>query len=117
MKGSANDFFPGKDLFHLAPIDAPRENKPLELLTTGLKGLFFVKDFGGNPDYRETKEFDTTKPLVGRKIKVIFKDGELMVGTTNGYQQDRTGFFVIPADANSNNERCFVVTAGLRKFR
>jgi hypothetical protein len=73
--------------------------------------LFFVKDFNGNPDYHEKKELDFTKPLVGRKIKIFFKDGELMVGTTNGYQKDNPGFFVIPADANSNNERCFVVTA------
>jgi len=111
FKGTANDFFPNKDIFHFVPMDAPPGSKPLELRTTSLKGLFFVKDYLGNPDYHEKKEFDPSKPVVGRKIKVLFKDGELMVGTTNGYQRDRPGFFVIPADPNSNNERCFVVAS------
>ncbi|MDD5343143.1 MAG: hypothetical protein PHW12_01840 [Smithella sp.] len=34
-----------------------------------------------------------------------------MVGTTVGYQKDRPGFFVIPADPDSNNERCFVLSS------
>ncbi|MCX5849303.1 MAG: hypothetical protein NTW65_07620 [Deltaproteobacteria bacterium] len=111
FKGVTNDFAPNKDAFHLVPMDAPPEGKPIELHINGLKGLFFVKDYFGNPDYHEKKDFDPSQLLVGRKIKVIFKDGELMVGTTNGYQPTRPGFFVVPADINSNNERCFVVTS------
>lgn len=109
FKGVTNNFFPNKDTFHLVPMNEPPDSKPLELIITGMKGLFFVKDYFGNPDYHEKKEFDPSRPIVGRKIKVLFKDGELMVGTTNGYQQDRPGFFVIPVDPNSNNERCFIV--------
>jgi hypothetical protein len=48
--------------------------------------------------------------VVGRKIRVDFQDGETLTGTTQGYDPSRPGFFVIPADAGSNNERCFVVT-------
>jgi hypothetical protein len=80
----------------------------LELRTTGLKGLFFVKEFGGNPNYNEKKEFDSPKLSVGRKISIVFKDGELMVGTTDRYPQDCSGFLVVPADTNSNNVCCFV---------
>ena len=40
-----------------------------------------------------------------------FKDGEELLGTTQGYQPDRPGFFVIPADPESNNERCYVVAS------
>ena len=115
FKGSTNDFFPTKDPFHFVPSNTLPESKPLKLLTTDLKGLFFIKDFGGNPDYNEKKEFDPTKQLFGRKIKVVFKDGELILGTTNGYQKDRPGFFVVPADPNSDNERCFVVAAATRE--
>jgi hypothetical protein len=111
LKGVTNDFFPNKNTFHLMLMSEPPDSKPLELIIDGLKGLFFVKDYFGNPDYREKKEFDPSKPVVGRKIKIIFKDGELMVGTTIGYQKDRQGFFVVPADPDSNNERCFVVTS------
>ena len=115
LKGITNDFFPNKDLFHLVPMDAPSGSKPLVLRTTNLKALFFVKGFGGNSNYNDKKEFDLAKSSVGRKIKVVFKDGELMVGTTTGYQPDRPGFFVVPADASSNIERCFVVTSATQE--
>ena len=110
-KGITNDFFPDKDLFHLVPVNVAPGSKALELRTTELKAVFFVKEFGGNPDYIDRKEFDPAKSVIGRKIKVVFKDGDLMVGTTLGYQPDRSGFFVVPADSQSNIERCFVVTS------
>lgn len=115
LKGITNDFFPNKDLFHLVPMDTPPESKPLELHATDLKAVFFVKGFGGNSNYKDKKEFDPSKSAIGRKIKVVFKDGELMVGTTTGYEPNRPGFFVVPADANSNIERCFVVTSATRE--
>jgi hypothetical protein len=96
-------------------MDSPPGSKLLELRTTGLKGLFFVKEFGGNPNYKEKKEFDSKKSSVGRKIRVVFKDGELMVGTTDRYPQDYPGFFVVPADTNSNNECCFVVKSATQQ--
>jgi len=42
---------------------------------------------------------------------VIIKDQEIPVGTTQGYDPGRPGFFVIPADTEANNERVFVVMA------
>jgi len=115
FKGVTNDFFPNKDIFHLMLMDAPLGSKPAEFLVRGLKALFFVKDYQGNHDYQEKKDFDPSFPPTGRKIKVLFKDGELMVGTTNGYQPTRPGFFLVPADRNSNNERCFVVSASTKQ--
>jgi hypothetical protein len=115
LKGVTNDFFPNKDVFHLIPTEAPQGSKSLELSTTNLKAIFFVKGYGGNPDYDDKKEFDPNKSTVGRKIKVLFKDGELMVGTTNGYQPGRPGFFVVPADPNSNIDRCYVLASATQE--
>ena len=43
---------------------------------------------------------------------MVFADGEVIVGTTQGYQPGRPGFFMVPADQADNNiERCYVVTA------
>ncbi len=114
-KGTTADFFPNKDLFHLAPLGAQPGSKPLEIRFSDLKAVFFVRDFTGNRDYNDRKDFEPGKPVTGRKIKVVFKDGELMVGTTQGYQPNRPGFFVIPADEKSNVERCFVVTASTKE--
>ncbi len=115
IKGVTNDFLPTKDRFHLVPLDSPPESKPLEILVADLKGVFFVKDFAGNPGHKKSAEFDPTKPVAGRKIKITFKDGEVLVGTTQGYQPGRPGFFVIPADPESNNERCFVISAATKE--
>jgi hypothetical protein len=111
LKGVTNDFLPAKDRFHLVPFESPSGAKPMEVVVSELKALFFVKDFAGDPAHKRSQDFDPKKPPGGRKICVNFKDGEQMVGTTQGYQPNRPGFFVIPADAQSNNERCFVVTA------
>jgi len=115
LKGVTSDFFPNKDIFHVMPTDAPQGSKPVELSTQNLKAIFFVKGYEGNPDYKDKKEFDSGKAPVGRKIKIVFKDGELMVGTTNGYQPERPGFFIVPADPNSNIERCYILSAATQE--
>lgn len=59
--------------------------------------------------------FSKERPVPGRKIRVVFEDGEVLLGTTQGYDASRPGFFIIPADAASNNERCFVVRIATRE--
>lgn len=111
VKGTATDFFPAKDTFHVSVAYDPLGSQPLEIRTADLKALFFVKDYEGDPEHVERKAFDPAHPPIGRKIKVTFKDGEVLVGTTTGYQKGRPGFFLVPADATSNMERCYVVSA------
>jgi Family of unknown function (DUF6982) len=113
LKGSTTDFLPTKDVFHLTSADDPAI-RPLEIRLSQAKAVFFVKHLEGNPAYRERKEFDPARPTIGRRIRVVFKDGELLVGTTQSYHPGRPGFFVIPADPGSNNERCFVVSTAVR---
>jgi hypothetical protein len=115
VKGITNDFFPNKDSFHLIPADTSPGNKPLDVSVPELKAVFFVRNFDGNPHYEDKKEFDPAKNLIGRKIKVTFKDGELMIGITNGYDPNRPGFFVTPVDPISNIDRCFVVKSATRE--
>jgi hypothetical protein len=116
LKGITNDFLPAKDRFHVVPADNPPGTRPLEVLIADLKALFFVRDFTGHPEHHRSQEFDPSKPPVGRKIRVMFKDGEVMAGTTQGYQPGRPGFFLVPADSRSNNERCFVVAASTKEI-
>jgi len=116
VKGMTADFFPAKDLFHVSVANAPAGAKPVEIHMKDLKALFFVKDFAGDPQHVKRNEFDPSHPLPGRRIRVVFKDGEVLVGTTTGYQPGRPGFFLVPADASSNNERCYVVAASTREI-
>jgi hypothetical protein len=115
MKGITSDFMPNRDLFHLVPVEASPGVKPVDVPVRELKAVFFVKDYTGNSEYQERKEFEPAKPVPGRKIKVVFKDSEVILGTTQGYQPGRPGFFIIPADPRSNNERLYVVSAATQE--
>lgn len=116
LKGDTADFLPTKPNLHLTLADAPPDAPPLEVWVAQLKAIFFVKDLSGSPHWRpHRQDFDPGKPVVGRKIRVVFKDGEVLVGTTQGYDPTRPGFFVIPADTESNNERVFVVKSATQK--
>jgi hypothetical protein len=110
VKGFTADFLPNKDHFHLAAADAPPGTRLTEVKMAELKAVFFVKDFAGNPQHKDRQEFDPARPAAGRKIRVVFKDGEVLQGTTQGYQPGRAGFFVVPADPGSNIERCYIVS-------
>jgi hypothetical protein len=115
VKGMTADFVPTKDLFHVRESGESAGAKPVEVNKSDLKALFFVKDFDGDPDHSESNEFDPGQPPAGRRIQVVFKDGEVLVGTTTGYQPGRPGFFLVPADAGSNIERCYIVTAATKE--
>lgn len=116
VKGTTGDFSPAKDLFHLSVLNTPAEADPMEVHTPELKALFFVKDYTGDPAYVDRKEFDPSHPPAGRRIRVVFMDDEVLVGTTTGYSPGRPGFFIEPADTDSNNERCYVVAASTKEI-
>jgi hypothetical protein len=117
LKGYTQDFFPNKDRFHLQPQQKSSGQDTRQVLVKDLKAIFFVRDFGGNPTYDERRQFgDGDKPQ-GRKMEIIFKDGEKLAGSTLGYEPNRPGFFIHPADDKSNNIRVFVVQAFVDKIR
>lgn len=107
VKGYSNDFFPDKTQFHLT-IDSSDET--INVTVANLKAIFFVKEFEGDPDFGEKKGFEEGQSAQGRKVRVIFQDGEALVGSVLGYNPNRQGFFLIPADPQSNNKRVFVVS-------
>lgn len=111
VRGMTPDFNPMKDFFHVNLHGSEPGAEAIKIDTSELKALFFVRDFTGNPGYDESTEFDPNHPPGTRRTRVVFKDGEVMMGYATGYRSDRPGFFLEPADPNSNNERCFIVIA------
>jgi len=116
LKGNTADFLPTKSTFHITPFGPPDEVMPLEVQVSDLKALYFVRSLVGDSRHQEAHAFSPEAPAAGRKIEVTFRDGEVLLGTTQGYQPGRPGFFLVPADAASNNERCFIVTASTRSI-
>jgi len=111
-KGTTSDFFPNKDRFHLTEKES---GEVREIRLRGLKAVFFVKSFEGDPAYRENQELE--RAGFGKRIRVRFHDGETQVGYTQGFSPTRPGFFFFPADPNANNERVFVVNAATADVR
>jgi len=117
IKGYTNDFFPNKPLFHVRSTESRPTDKGEEVSVKELKAVFFVKDFVGNAAYNEIKHFAEGQQYSGRKVEVTFTDGEVLIGSTIGYDPSRLGFFVTPVDPQSNNLRVFVISASVRNFR
>jgi hypothetical protein len=115
LKGQTADFLPTRTYFHVIPSpQAGTSIQVVEVKIADLKAVFFVRDLVGDAAYNEAKAFTAEVRATGRKVQVKFADGEDIVGTTMGYEPDRLGFFVVPVDPKSNNERCFVVMAAVK---
>jgi hypothetical protein len=106
-KGFTFDFLPNKDTFHL--VDSDDERKVTAVAVGELKAIFFVKSFAGNKTHRSGPPPRWGRPG-GQKLKVTFRDGEVVYGTTTAYTRGRRGFFIVPADETQNNERAYVFT-------
>jgi len=109
IKGTTQDFFPNRPLFHLTPVQG---GQPVTVHTRQLKALFFVREFAGVTARRDLRGFISApgETAQGKKLAVRFKDGELLCGYTLAYSPDREGFFMFPSDFQANNLRVYVVT-------
>jgi hypothetical protein len=116
IKGFTRDFFPNKERFHLIPADNP-SGGAIEVFIEDLKAIFMVGDFVGYPLYKERKKYVEGEKPSGQKVEVTFIDGEVLVGSTLGYDPKRRGFFIFPADPQSNNIRVYVVSSSVEKVR
>jgi hypothetical protein len=117
IKGFTQDFAPNKPGFHIFPTETDNPREGQEILLRDLKAVFFVRDFGGRADYDDRKEYTPGERPSGRVVEVTFIDGEILVGSTLGYDPKRSGFFVFPADPKSNNTRVFALSKAVRLVR
>jgi hypothetical protein len=116
IKGFTQDFFPNKERFHLIPANNP-SGGAIEVSIKDLKAIFVVRDFIGNSRYKERKKYIEGEKPSGKKVEVTFIDGEVLVGSTLGYDPKRQGFFIFPADPKSNNIRVYVASSAVDKVR
>lgn len=107
-KGTTTDFSPRYPSFHILNLQGISHQVDI----SQLKAIFFVRDFGGKM-YKVEKKVFPSKRLPGKKVQVKFTDSEVLLGYTQGYDPRRTGFFLLPVDPESNNERIFVVLSSV----
>lgn len=116
-KGLHAEFFPNRSVFHVSPMDAASKTDPAEIQVSELKAVFFVRDFMRNKGYDKRKVLNPREKVQGRLIEVTFRDGEVLVVSTTGYDPKRLGFFFFPIDPKSNNTRACIVSCAIRGGR
>jgi Family of unknown function (DUF6982) len=115
VKGYILNFSPLREAFRLFPEGSAVQSAGTDCRLKDLKAIFFVKDFTGNPERRESN--DLAQGARGRKLEITFSDGEKLAGTTEAYSPQKLGFFIFPADLQSNNSRIFIVNANVREVK
>ena len=115
LKGYTHDLKQMVEVFHLVDLAGATH----EIRCADLKAVFFVKTFEGRRQYVEKTKFSQVDctALRGLKMKLTFTDGELIRGFSLGYGRDRKGFYLIPIDPASNNERIYVVADAVREVK
>lgn len=116
VKGTTMDFTAARESFHVIPPPDSPVKRAVDIHLGDVKAVFFVKDFAGNPDYDEKKDWMRDPQRYGRPIIVRFTDGEELRGYTQTYSPGRRGFFILPCDPESNNDRVFVVAESVAEL-
>lgn len=113
LLGHARFFFHEQDRIEVTDQDGQEHSVELEQL----KAVFFVKDFAGDSSRKEPKEFGENSPSFGDRIRVTFSDGETLDGRALGYRPEEKGFYLQPADPESNNRMIFVPVKALKQIQ
>jgi hypothetical protein len=115
LKGYIYNFSAQTDRFRLFFEQDTLQRDGTDVQMKDLKAIFFAKDFVGNSEYTESQILTSQNGC--RKAEVTFRDGEKLVGTTDAYNTQKIGFFLVPADPRSNNLRVFVITKNTTQIR
>jgi hypothetical protein len=113
QKGFVDDFWPSAKMI----LFKDRTGKEAELKLKDLKALFYVNRFEGNKKHPEAKQYPTKDSMpAGVAVRIKFKDNEMLEGLASNTSLSSTGFFLTPADPESNNKRIFVVKSALEEY-
>jgi len=117
FKGKTFDFSPDRPTFFVQPVDDLPGAQPQLVNVNDLKAVFFVRKLEGLSERKDVMP-DFMHPGPGERVVIVkFTDGEIMLGATLTYTQERAGFFVRPADSDSNNVRIFIVKQYIQELR
>jgi hypothetical protein len=95
-----------------------RDGRLLHIPLSEVKGVFFVREFDGNPGRAERKVFRSRPRLAGLWVRMTFKDSEVLEALlpNNLLDVDPLGYLVTPPDVYSNNVRMFIPRTALAEM-
>jgi uncharacterized membrane protein len=112
VKGTSLDVDPKRPTCHLRP----EAGEAVEIALADVKALFFVKSWSGESGRNDAKQPVTgDSRLLGAKlVRVVFADGEEIVGLMNRFPPITPYFYMLPIDPQSNNIRILVNGAAIK---
>ena len=104
----------GEDAVRIILRDGKERHFPLE----SVKGVFFVKDFKGDPDYEPINFLSKQSGKCSVLIRIQFEDEEVIEGLVRDHMALllSPGFYLWPSDENTNNGLIFIVKNAVRSF-
>ncbi len=112
VKGRTEDFRPNREFFHVLE---PGANSATRIPIAGLKAVFFIRSLGRDPGCVDRRAYGA-RTGSERKVWLEFCDGERLAGWSNSSRSPREGFFLFPADPDSNLEKAYVFRSSLQRL-
>jgi len=113
LRGFVFDFSPLKETCRLFPTQNAQQDQGEVAEIKKLKAIFFLQEVveGEEPPPRPAGTAQR------RRLEVLFRDGERLEGTTEGYSKERQGFFIVPEDPTGKIIRVYVVNANVKEVK
>jgi hypothetical protein len=111
LKGHARFFFHHQMHLLIQTMEGEEQLIPF----SAVKAVFFVRSFTGDRHRHDKKDFVPGSPSFGQMVRVTFLDGEVIPGRSMNYRPEDRGFYLKPADPESNNEIIYVPQASVRE--
>lgn len=112
LKGWTSDFMPNRAFFHLLLED---RDAPTRVELNGMKAVFFLKSPGRDPAFFDRRTF-AKRMGSGTKVWLEFTDGERLAGWSSSFASSANGFYMFPADSESNLEKAYVFRSAIQRF-
>src|ERR1043166_4690483 len=113
-KGTSLDVDPKRPTCHLLP----EAGEASEIALADVKALFFVKSWSGDSTRNDAKQavIGDSRLLGAKQVRVVFADGEEVVGLMNRFPPITPYFFMLPIDPLSNNIRILINSAAIKEM-
>lgn len=114
LSGFGDNFMPGETELLMQDLEERLHRLPL----SDVKMVCFVKTFSSDPG--ETHRIPGRvlyQPVPGSKVRISFKDGEVLEGVSAVRTRPLKGFFLTPLNQNSNNIHVYVNMDEVVSFR
>lgn len=95
-----------------------RDGKEKHFSLKDIKGVFFVKDFKGDPEYQPVKFLGKQSGRSSVLVRIQFEDEEVIEGLVRDHMALllSPGFYLWPTDENTNNGLIYIVKQAVKSF-